>query len=143
MVVNLQSYQNTPQEAEKNLSSKQRQAALLLASGSTIDNTARVVGVSEKTVDTWKKKPAFKEAMRQAEDDLYNEALSILKKAMRPAIACLIRNMNEKVSAYVQVQAASKLLEQGIELHKIQELELKIAELQDLISVRGSGRRIP
>jgi hypothetical protein len=124
---------NSPPGAEKSLSAKQRQAALLLASGSTIDNAARVVGCGEKTIDTWKKKPDFQQAMRQAEDDLYNEALGILKKAIRPAIGCLVRNMDVKIAPYIQVQAAGRLLDAAMEVHKIQLLEARIVELEEMV----------
>ena len=124
---------NIPSGAENGLSAKQREAAILLASGSTIEHAAREVGCSEKSIDTWKHKCQFQEAVRQAEDEFYDDSLRILKKAARSAITCLIRNMDPKVSSYVQVQAASKLLDAALEVHKIQELELRITELEAMV----------
>jgi transposase-like protein len=122
-----------PPGGQKSLSERQRKAALLLASGSTIANAAREVGVNEKSVDNWLRTCAFQEAKRQAEDDLYNESLTLLKKSMRLAIGCLLRNMSEKVSPYVQVQAASKLLDAALEVGKIEQLEARIAELEEMV----------
>src|SRR5438105_477633 len=120
--------QTIPSGEQKSLSERQRKAALLLANGSTIAHAAGVVGGNEKSIDTWKKKCAFQEAMRQAEDDLYEESLNLLKKSMRLAIACLLRNTSEKVTPYVQVMAASKLLDAALEVHRIQDLEARITE---------------
>lgn len=122
-----------PSEPEKSLSGKQRQAALLLASGSTIDNAARVVGCNEKSIDAWKKKPEFAEAVRQAEDTIYNESLALLKKQVKPAIDTLVRNMNPKIAPYVQCQAAGRLLDAALEVHKIQQLEQRIVELEEMV----------
>jgi|SRR5579859_1108588 len=122
---------NTPDEHEKRLSAKQHQAALLLASGSSIVDTAKQVGVNEKTVDDWKKKPAFKEALRQAEDDLYTEALTRLKRETSNAIDCLVRNMKpDEAAPYVQVAAASKIIDAGLQVAKVQELEKLLEDLQ-------------
>lgn len=125
--------QTIPTGGQKSLSERQRKAALLLANGSTIANAAREVGVNEKSIDNWKRTCTFQEAVRQAEDELYDESLRILKNAARGAITCLIRNMDPKVSSYVQVQAASKLLDAALETHKIELLEARIAELEEMV----------
>ena len=79
----------------------------------------------------WKKLPAFKEALRLAEDELYSEALGQLKKVASKAIECLVRNMDpEEAAPYVQVAAASKLLDAGLQVTKVQELEKLLADLE-------------
>lgn len=121
---------NPPAEQEKKLSPKQLLAVVELAKGTSIQKTADSVGVNEKTVDIWKKQPAFLAAIREAEDDIYNESLRILKRTMKAAINCLIRNMDPSLPGYVQVAAASKLIEQAIESHKLAELESLLVELE-------------
>lgn len=126
----MSSIHNSPAGQENRLSGKQMEAALLLAQGKTIAATAQQVGVHEKTIDNWKRLPRFMDELHKIEDSLYNEQLRYLKRASSAAIACLIRNMGEKVSAYVQVQAASKILDLGLEIHRIAELEQEIAQLR-------------
>lgn len=122
---------NTPDEREKKLTGKQQQAALLLAKGSTIVDAAKQVGVNEKTIDDWKKKPAFKDAMRHAEDELYSEALTRLKRETSNAIECLVRNMKpDEAAPYVQVAAAAKIIDAGLQISKVQELEKLLDEMQ-------------
>ncbi len=122
---------NAPTEDEKELTSKQQQAILLLAKGSTIVAAAKELGINEKTLDRWKTLPEFKAALRLAEDELYTEALVQLKQVAPKAIACLVRNMDpEEAAPYVQVAAASKLLDAGLQVTKVQELEKLLADLE-------------
>ncbi len=122
---------NAPTEDEKELTSKQQQAILLLAKGSTIVAAAKELGINEKTLDRWKTLPEFKAAQRLAEDELYSEALAQLKQVAPKAIACLVRNMDpEEAAPYVQVAAASKLLDAGLQVQKVAELEKLLADLE-------------
>jgi transposase len=127
---------NIPSGDEKTLTPKQRAAIVLLASGSTIKEAAKAIKCNEKSIDNWKHHPEFLAALHKAEDEVYDEALRVLKKAARPAINCLLRNMDSKVSAYVQVQAAGKLLDAGLEIHKIAALEQEVAELRQLLQAK-------
>jgi Helix-turn-helix of insertion element transposase len=124
--------QSYPADAKKSLSAKQREAALLLANGTTIARTAAQLGVSEKSVDLWKRKPEFTAALREAEDDLYSESLGLLKRTAKAAVMTLVACMDMKISPYVRVAAASKLLDASMEVHKIQELEARIVELENI-----------
>jgi hypothetical protein len=104
----------------------------LLASGTTIEKTALAVQCSEKTISLWKHKPEFLEAIDLAADELYNDSLKLLKRTTKAAIMTLISCLDPKVSDYVRVSAASKLLEQSMEVHSIKQLEARIQELEDL-----------
>jgi transposase len=124
-----------PVETEKSLTSKQLEAIALLAQGITIQKTAERVGTSEKTVDRWKRQAKFRQAIQEAEDAIFQGELRLLRKTVKPAIAALVRNL-ESTKGYVQVQAASKLLDLHLELHKMERLEQRIQELEDAIRDR-------
>ena len=130
-------HRNAPSSPEKTLSLKQRQAALLLARGKKIADAAQEVKVHESTIDRWKKDPAFLAAIRQAEDELYNESLRQIKKTAGAAIICLTRNMGEKVSPYVQVQAAGKLLDLGIDIYKLDEVLVGLDDMRRRLDNAG------
>jgi phage terminase small subunit len=125
---------NDTSEQEKTLTAKQRQAAQMLAEGNTAVQAAERIGVARVTMERWKKYPEFKAQVRQVEDEIYNESLNLLKKTAQGAISCLIRNMDAKVSPYVQVSAASKLLDMALEVHKTQELEDRLQTLEALLA---------
>src|SRR6266446_8111033 len=107
-----------PRRQQKELTLRQRQAASLLAAGHTIQQTADQVAVSEKAIDNWKKRLDFMDVVRDAEDDIYEESLRLLKRVAKQSILTLVSCMSEKYSAYVRVQAAAKLLEIGLEVTK-------------------------
>jgi len=117
-------------QPEKTLTIKQRKAALLLASGKTATDAAKELGVARETVERWKKLPLFQEEVKRAENLIYDESLRSLKRNAQAAVDCLLRNMGSKVSPYVQVQAAAKVLDLGFEVHKINEVLDGLAELQ-------------
>jgi transposase-like protein len=126
-------FPNDPAESEKEeLTSKQQQAILLLAKGSTIVDAAKDIGISEKTLDRWKKLPEFKAALRLAEDELYSEALTRLKceasKAIDTLVACMEK---DEVAPYVRVQAASKILDASLQAAKVRELEALLASFEE------------
>lgn len=122
-------------QAEKTLTIKQTQAAQLLAEGVTAMAAAERVGVSRASLERWKKLPDFQATIREMEDAQYDESLRMLKRTARGAISCLIRNMCD-AKPYVQVQCASKLLDLGIEVHKVGELQREIDELRQLLAAK-------
>lgn len=120
---------------KKGLTTKQTSAAQMLAEGTTAMAAAERVGVSRETLQRWKKLPDFQATIREMEDTAYDESLRMLKRTARGAISCLLRNMND-AKPYTQVAAASKLLDLGIEVHKVAELEREVAELKTLLQAR-------
>lgn len=125
--------------AEKtSLTTKQVQAARLLAEGTTAVQAAERCGVSRSTLERWKNVPEFQAAIREMEDTAYTESLRMLKRASRAAISCLICCMDPKVSAYTRVAAASKILDMGITVHEIAPLKAEIEELRELLQAKGN-----
>lgn len=118
---------------KRELTAKQKRAALCLAQGMYVDRCAAEIGVAPVTIYRWKRREEFRDAIRQAEDELYSEQLRMLKKAAGAAIGCLISNMGGKISPYVQVSAASKVLDLGLQVHKVTQLEQEIERLQLLL----------
>lgn len=129
------------QPEKKEITGEQQLAALCLARGATIVKTAKEVGVAPITIERWKRLPHFMAAVHQAEDELYNDQLRQLKKNAGAAITTLVRNMSGKVSAYVQVQAASKLLDLGLHVMEVQALEQEVEQLKELIAAQGREKR--
>ena len=133
---------STPRGNKNELNIKQRIAAGLLAAGHTIESAAREVGVNEKTVDVWKRRPDFKACITQAEDAIYAESMRLLKRTAKAAIVTLISCMSEKTSAYVRVQAARSLLEFAFEVNQHAEIEERMEVLEELVDERyGTNRR--
>lgn len=112
------------------LNAKQMAAIPLLASGNKVIEVARQVGVDDRTISRWKLQTEFKEALSQAEDDIFNEAVSMLKRHAKDAVTTLIVLMGEDTKDYVRCQAASKVLDASLQVAKIGELEKLLEQLE-------------
>lgn len=124
----------SPDEKVEQLSPKQDSLISLLLAGVSIVTAARQVGIAEKTAHKWLKLAHFQEAYKAAQRSLFDQALTGLMLRVDKAISTLDRNMDgEETPASTQVRAAQIVLEQAIAIHKMSELEQKIAELEQYI----------
>lgn len=125
-------------DQEKPLSSKQEALITALLATSNITVAARTAGVPDKTARRWVKLPAFQEAYRAAQRELFNDALQGLRAHVDTAIQTLVRHMSaEETPPGAQIRAAQIYLEQAIQVHKMSELEEKYAELEQLVKAQG------
>lgn len=123
---------NVSSEQEKQLSPKQEKLIAELVAGKTIKASAEIAGIAEKTAHVWLKQPAFDKAYKEAKQAVFEESLNKLKDIAEIAIDTLRRNMTE-AAPYVQVQAASKVLDVVLELRRVTDFEKKAAELEEMI----------
>lgn len=118
--------------SEAGLSNKQLKAIPKIAGGMQLKEVAREVGVAERTMQLWKQSPAFMAALHQAEADMFEESMALLKRTTKAAIMTLVACMDPKVTSYVRMQAAGKLLDQSIQVAIVQEVDRRMAVLEDL-----------
>lgn len=122
---------------ESELTPKQEQFIAALVAGNAIVVAARAVGIGEKTAHRWLKQPVFKQAYQEAKQAVYDDALEGLRDSLSDAISTLKRNMtSDTVDPAVQVRAAHIYLTQSIQVHKIEEMEAQIRELQEAVKAR-------
>ena len=124
---------SSPEEFE--LTPKQHGLIAALVAGNSIHVAAKIAGVGERTAHTWLKQTTFKKAYQDAKQAAFEESLESLRKCATEAIATLKRNLTAEESA-VQVRAASILLSNAIQVHKIEQLEQRIAELEEALKTR-------
>lgn len=116
------------------LTAKQEQLIALLVAGVAIVTAAKNVGIGEATAHRWLKLSRFQAAYKQAQHDLFSEALQGLREKVGKAIDTLDRHMDsDETPAGSQIRAAQIVLEQAIAIHKVTELEQKIAELERML----------
>jgi transposase-like protein len=131
----------TPKPSTKPLSSKQQQAAQMLAQGQTIAAVAKAVGVNEKTIDDWKKRADFRHEIEAAQKAIFTEAMRLLTGSVRAAITCLIVTMDKSNKPYVRVMAASKLLDISMDYFQLTEIQERLSalEAETMEGVGGGG----
>jgi phage terminase small subunit len=121
---------NSTEETE--LSVKQEQFIAALIAGNSIVVSAKAVGIAEKTAHAWLKKPHVQAAYKSAKQAAFDEVLEGLRECASAAISTLKSNLTA-LETSVQVRAAHIILTQAIQVHKMNELEARIAELEEMV----------
>lgn len=119
----------------ENLSAKQHMLIAELVAGKTIQEAAKAAGVAERTAHRWLNLPEFQEAYRTAKVSMFEDALDKLKQYLPRALDKLNVHIDAstKPTAATQVRAAQLVLEQAIEIYKLNIVEEKLAELEKLL----------
>lgn len=110
-----------------------------LLAGNPIVIAASAAKCNEKTAHAWLKLPHVQKAYRDAQHQVFSEAVNQLMLDTGDARSTLKEIMKDTGNpAGVRVRAAQIILEQSIQIHKMEELEQKIAELEELVKERGA-----
>jgi hypothetical protein len=112
-------------------------AALLTAP--SIEEAAKAVGVSERTLRTWLKDTDFLAAFRDARRAVVETAIAKLQSATGDAVEALRRNLTCGQPA-VEIRAALGLIEQSVRAVEYLDLATELAELRrQMAEVRQHG----
>lgn len=124
-------------QTEPKLSVKQEDFIAALLSQPSIAAAARSINLPDKTARRWLKLEHFQKAYHAAKQDKFTSALEILQSGVSVSIKALHKHMtSDETPPAVQVRAAQIWLDQAISLHKMSELEQKIADLEEIVQER-------
>lgn len=113
---------------------KQETFLLAYLSLPTIQAASETAGVSHDTAQRWLKLPQVQARYQELKQEYVDASLTSLLRHTDTAIETLARHMTDsETPAAQQIRAAQLLLEQVIDLHKMSELEQKIARLEQLV----------
>ena len=113
------------------LNPSQEQALIALLSESTIAAAAKKAGVGERTLYTWLKEPAFADAYREARREAVRQAVARLQRGSSDAVDALTSIVrNKRMRASTRVAAASKILELAIKAVELEDIEARLAVLE-------------
>lgn len=118
-------------------SRRQEAAIAALLSTSTIGEAAKVAKVSERTLRTWLRDPAFLQEFRAVRARLVEVAVGGLQDATREAVAALRRALTCGTPG-VEVRAAAEVLSQATKGIELWDLENRLALLEDQLQQRSS-----
>lgn len=108
------------------LNERQRIAANYLARGTTIRETARKIGVSEKSVYSWRQRPAVQQAIARIQQELLSETGGMNISTIPDAIKLLDSIINDPEARNTDRIAAARTLMSGAQAYQ----ERKILERQ-------------
>jgi hypothetical protein len=122
------------------LTPRQRLAVDLLARGHTCRHVARELGVTERTIHTYRKKPAVMTAVLRAQEDYMSEGGGQGVSSVPEAVQTLTKIMNDPQARDSDRIAASRALMNGAVAYQERKmLERKIRDLEALlIQLTGS-----
>ena len=110
---------------------KQEEAIAALLVQRNIEEAAKAVGVSHKTLLRWMKVPEFDEAYRKARRQAFGQAIARLQQGSSAAATTLLKIMLDQNSpASTRVRAAECVMNQGIRAIEMEDLEARIVVLE-------------
>lgn len=112
------------------LTERQRIAANYLARGTTIRETARKIGVSEKSIYTWRQRSAVQQAISRIQQEMLSETGGMNISTIPDAISVLDNIINDENARAADRIAAARTLMSGAQAY--QERRILERQIQDL-----------
>ncbi len=122
------------------LSRKQEDAIAALLTHGTVRDAAKACKVGEATVFRWLQIPSFHEHYTSARREVLQAALTMLQSVARAAVATLARNLKCGVPS-TEVAAARAILDTAIRAHELEDMTLRIEQLEQMIQGKGQTKR--
>jgi len=124
-------------QTEEKLTPKQEDFITSLLTQPSIAAAAREIDLPDKTARRWLKLDHFQQAYQQAKQDRFTNALDMLQSGIGTAMETLHKHMtSDETPPAVQLRAAQLWLEQAIKSHEMNEMEQKIAALEEIVQER-------
>ena len=112
------------------LNERQRIAANYLARGTTIRETARKIGVSEKSIYTWRQRAPVQQAISRIQQEMLSETGGMNISTIPDAISVLDAIINDENARAADRIAAARTLMSGAQAY--QERRILERQIQDL-----------
>ena len=120
---------------------KKEDAIVALLTTRTVEEAARAVGVSTKTLLRWMKEPEFDTAYRAAKRAAFGQSIARLHQLTSAAVTTLGKVMLEPgTPPATRVRAADSILNHTSKAIEIEEIEARVAALE-VAAQRTDGKR--
>ena len=120
---------------------KKEDAIVALLTTRTIEEAARTVHVSTKTLLRWQKQPEFDLALRAAKRATFGQAIARLHHLTSAAVTTLGKVMLEPATPpAIKVRAADSILDHTTKAIEIEDIEARVAALE-ATAANGSQRK--
>ncbi len=115
-----------------NLSAQQSKAITALLTCSSITQAADEVGVTPRTLFRWLGDPTFDAAYKAAKRETVGQAIARLQQLSGAAVVVLGQVMaDRRAPASSRVAAASKILDTAIKVVELEQIEQRLAALEE------------
>mgnify|MGYP000627925066 CR=1 FL=1 len=122
------------------LSPKHRKAAELLAAGCSVRETAASLGVSDRTIRRWARRPEVVQALQELQEEAWGATIRKLRSLGERAVITLGEVMRDRQAPpMARVGAARAVLELVFKLGELEQLRERIERLET--KLKGNERR--
>lgn len=112
---------------------KQEKVIAALLTNPTKQDAAAAAGISTATLRRYLSDEDFQREYRQALSGLVDEAAAQARQSLAPALQCLKEIVSDKEEATsAKIQASRALLEYGLQIISVADIESKLQELERL-----------
>lgn len=117
--------------SSEKLNSKQEAAVLALLTTPNVEQAARTVGVTPRTLYRWQKERAFDAACRAAKRAAYGQAIGRLHQLSGAAVSTIGKVMLDPATPpATKVRAADSVLDHTEKAIQLEDIEARLAELE-------------
>jgi hypothetical protein len=96
-----------------------------------VEEAAKAVGISTRTLLRWMEVPEFQTAYREARRTAYSQAVAKLQQGATAAATTLLKVMlDQSTPASVRVRAAECIMNHSSKAIEIEDVEARVAELE-------------
>ena len=114
---------------------------LTLACGASVDQAARQCGLSTRTVYRRLADSAFRQQLQALRADLVQRTAGALTAAATEAVRTLLELQKPSAPPAVRLGAARSVLEIGMKVREVADLEERLAALEESLAQTGSRSR--
>jgi hypothetical protein len=121
---------------------KRDEAIIALLSQRNVEEAAKSIGLAPKTLLRWLQMPEFDEAYRKARRAAFSQSTARLQQATGAAVSTLLKIMvDPNAPASTRVRAADSVLDHASKAIEIEDVEVRVAELERAAELtKSSGR---
>jgi hypothetical protein len=129
-------------DSKPKLSRKQEEAIVALLSTRTVEEAARTCNTPPRTLYRWLSETDFDKAFRVARRKAFGQATARLQHGSSAAASTLLKVMvDPATAASTKVRAAECVLAHAEKAIEIEEIEARVAALEQAADANGKGRR--
>ena len=127
---------------QEKLGGKREAAILALLTARSIEDAARTAGVPPRTLHRWLLEPEFDAAYRKARRNAFAQATARLQQATGAAVSTLLKIMVDmNAPASTRVRAADSVLDHASKAIEIEDVEVRVAALEQAAELTKSSER--
>jgi hypothetical protein len=110
---------------------KQEEAILALLTNRSVEDAARAVKITPRTLYRWQQDPVFDKAYRKARRTAFGQGAARLQQASSAAVSAVLKIMVEQQTpASTRLRAADLVLTHGAKAIEIEDIEARVAALE-------------